>query len=142
MYVKKNDDNDSEDGELLARFTAFMVQLVTNAKVDYIRRQRHSKREILMDTLPESNDSPLADERWQSGVSDKEFNFAEERISDALGSLPALRRRILELSFIEGLTAQEIAETLECSVKFVYDQKHAALKKLRDILVKGGERDG
>ena len=142
MYVKKNDDNDSADGELRARFTAFMVQLVTNAKADYIRRQKHSKREILMDTLPESNDRAFAEERWQNGVSDKEFNFAEKRISDALSSLPALRRRILELSFIERLTAQEIAETLECSVKFVYDQKHAALKKLRDILVRGSERDG
>lgn len=124
------------DGELIAQFTAFMVKVVKSAKIDYIRRQRHWKWEVPMDKLPEL---PSQDASWMDVPSEQQFNFGEEHISKAISDLPLLRRRILELSFIEQLTAQEIAERLNCSVKFVYNQKHAALKKLRDILLRGGE---
>jgi len=141
MYINPKYKFDDSDRELIAQFTAFMVKVVTSAKIDYIRRQRHWKWEVLMDKPPElQNDKPNP-ERWLSAVSDGEFYFAEERISKALSDLTTLRRRILELSFIEELSAQEIAEILGCSVKFVYNQKHAALKKLRDNLLNGGEAD-
>jgi len=142
LYKNQNNGFDSKDGELIARFTAFMVQIVTNAKIDYVRRQRHLKWETPTDTPPLQEGTSSKTERWQNGIPDSEFDFAEERISNALSSLPALRRRILELSFIEQLSAQEIAEELEYSIKFVYDQKHAALKKLRDLLLKGGVPNG
>ena len=143
MHTKQNSSFDATDDGLIARFTAYMAQTVTTAKIDYIRRQRHRKWETPVDKLPLKDEPPSpTTERWQSGISDNEFSFAEERISNALSSLPALRRRILELAFIERLPAQEIADALGCSVKFVYDQKHAALKKLRDILMRGGELDG
>ena len=131
---------EAKDGELIARFTAFMMRIVKSARVDYIRKQRHWKRETPMDKPPLDESSPVA-ERWQSGISDNEFHFEEDRISDAISSFPALRRRILELAFIEKLTAQEIADMLGCPIKFVYNQKHAALKKLRDTLLKGGDQD-
>ena len=135
--IKRDTTDDATDDALIARFTAFMVKVVSNAKIEYIRRQRHWKWEIPMDHLPMQEESPFTSERWQNGASENEFDFAEERISNAFSSLPALRRRILELSFIESLPAQEIADELGCSIKYVYDQKHIALKKLRDILMKG-----
>lgn len=141
MYTNKNTDFDARDGELIAQFTAFMVKVVTSAKIDYIRRQHHWKWEISMDKLPEQTDTIGSQERWIDGVSESEFYFAEERISKALSDLPAMRRRILELSFIEELSAQEIAEVLGCSVGYVYNQKHDALKKLRDYLLNGGDHD-
>lgn len=141
MYINHKYTFDDSEGELIAQFTVFMEKLVTSAKIDYIRRQRHWKWEVLMDKPPEPQDMKPAPERWLSAVSENEFYFAEERISKALSDLSVLRRRILELSFIEGLSAHEIAEILGCSVKFVYNQKHAALKKLRDILLNGGESD-
>jgi len=82
-----------------------------------------------------------APERWQNAVSADEFYFVDENVSDALTDLPSLRRRILELSYIEDLTAQEIADLLGRSLKFVYNQKHIALKKLRDTLLRGGESE-
>lgn len=141
MYTNPKYTFDATDGELIAQFTAFMVKIVTSAKIDYIRRQRHWKWEISVDKPPGTNENKISLERWQSAVSDSEFYFAEERISEALTDLPALRRRILELSFIEDYSAQEIAEMLNCSVRFVYNQKHVALKKLRDVLLNGGEAD-
>jgi len=141
MYINQKYTFDDSDGELIAQFTAFMVKVVTSAKIDYIRRQRHWKWEVLTDKPPEPVDDKTSPERWLSAVSDGEFYFAEERISKALSDLTTLRRRILELSFIDELSAQEIAEILGCSVKYVYKQKHAAIKKLRDILLNGGEAD-
>ena len=141
MYINPKYKFDAADGELIAQFTAFMVTVVTSAKIDYIRRQRHWKWEVLTDKLPEAQDNHSNQAKWLSGVSDSEFYFAEERISKALSDLPSLRRRILELSFIEEYSAPEIAEILGCSVKFVYNQKHAALKRLRDILLNGGAAD-
>jgi DNA-directed RNA polymerase specialized sigma24 family protein len=35
-----------------------------------------------------------------------------------------------------------VAERLNCSVDYVYLQKHRALKKLRDLLMDGGGHDG
>jgi len=130
---------DAADGELIAQFMGFMVKVVKSARIDYIRRQRHWNREIPMDKLPIPPDPPPESERWLDVVPQGSFNFAEERISKALSDLPILRQRILELSFIENLPAQEIAEILGCSIKYVYNQKHAALKKLRNILLNGSE---
>jgi RNA polymerase sigma factor (sigma-70 family) len=141
MYIKQNNGFDAVDAELIARFTSFMVEVVTSAKIDYIRRQRHWKWEMPMDELPEPRDELADIDRWQSAAPDDEFYFAEERISNALSSLPHLRRRILELSFIKELSAMEIAELLGCSVKFVHNERHAALKKLRNMLLQGDERD-
>ena len=141
MFIQPNNTYDAADSELIAQFTAFMVKVVTSAKIDFIRRQRHTKWEIPVDKLPVPQDVMADTERWQSDVREEEFFFAEEQISDALSDIPSLRRRILELSFIDGLSAMEIAEMLGCSIKFVYNQKHAALKKLRDTLLKGGELD-
>ena len=141
MFIQSNNAYDAADSELIAQFTTFMVKVVTSAKIDYIRRQRHLKWEIPMDKLPMTQGNLTDTDRWQSAATDNEFYFAEERISNALSDLSPLRRRILELSFIEGLSAIEISEMLGCSIKFVYNQKHTSLKKLRDVLLKGGEHD-
>ncbi len=138
MYINQNNSFDSADDKLIARFTSYMVKVVKSAKVDYIRRQSRWSLETPMDNPPESYVNSQDMERWQSGVPDNEFYFTDDSISDALSDLPHIRRRILELSFIERMPAIEIAELLDCTVTFVYDQKHTALKKLRDMLLKGG----
>lgn len=141
MNTQQNSLFDDADNELIARFTVYIQKVVVNAKIDYIRRQRHWKWEIASDMLPEPPVGEWDSNRWQNAVPDSEFDFAEENISNELSALPSLRRRILELSFIEELSALEIADMLGCSVKFVYNQKHTALKKLRDALLRGGEAE-
>ncbi len=141
MDYKHKNPFDPSDNELIARFSAFMTLVVTSAKTDYLRKQRKWSNEIPMNEPPESKDIPACHERWQSAVSENEFYFSEDRISDELSNLPQMRKRILEMSFIEGWSAMEIAEKLGCTVKYVYDQKHAALKKLRDRLLRGGDGD-
>jgi len=128
------------DRELFAQFTAFMEKVVSHAKIDYIRRQRHWRREVLMDELPELLDGNSSSQHWPIS-STSGFHFAEDRIATALSSLPAKQRRILELSYIDDLSAQEIATILDYQVKTVRNQKCIALKKLREALLNGGGTD-
>ena len=52
-----------------------------------------------------------------------------------------MRKQILKLLFVQGLTAMEVAEELGCSLDYVYTNKRRALQKLRDQLVESGEND-
>ena len=130
---------EDDDLDLLWRFTAYMELVVRNAKIDYLRSQDYLKRENTVKYLLVGDfityDDPLP-------ASDSEFDFEEERLEEAFSRLTLMRRQILALTFVEGLSAQETADRLNCSVKFVYNQKHEALKRLRNYLMEGGGGHG
>jgi RNA polymerase sigma factor (sigma-70 family) len=71
-------------------------------------------------------------------ISKSEFEFEEDKLSKAFSDLNILRRELLTLIFVEGLTAQETADRLGLTVEYVYLQKHRALKALRDQLMDEG----
>ena len=130
---------EDDDLDLLWRFTAYMELLVSHAKIDYLRRQGYKQKEVpygqfIIDESAGYED-PLPD-------SPDEFEFTDEKLSDAFSKLNSLRRQILTLIFVDGLSAQEVADKLDCSVDYVYLQKHRTLKKLRDQLMEEGDRDG
>ena len=125
---------EDDDLDLLWRFTAWMELVVSHASADYIRRH---KNQNLEDSLEQHIPDTLSYEGLHT-VSKVEFDFAEGKLSEAFSSLPLLRRRILTLSYVEELTAQEVADRLKCSVEYVYKQKHKAIKALRDQLLSEG----
>ena len=128
----------AEDGNDVVRghFTVYLEKLVRHAKIDYVRK---NKRQIKTVSLENISPSMLAYEPdWQSGTAKSAFDFAEQKLSDAFSDLPLLRQQILEFIFIHGLSAQEVSIKMNCSVDYVYKQKHLALKKLRDRLINGG----
>jgi RNA polymerase sigma-70 factor (ECF subfamily) len=65
---------------------------------------------------------------------DVDFTDFEQKVRDAIERLPAKCKTIYLLSRHEGLKYQEIADTLELSVKTVENQMGIALQKLRDDL--------
>ena len=67
------------------------------------------------------------------------FDFEEERLATAFSKLPLMRQKILMLLFVEEKKPYEIAKQLHCSVQYVYNQRSLAIKKLRDLLCKGGD---
>lgn len=71
-----------------------------------------------------------------AGVTPDSFDFEEQRLADAFRELPLMRRRILEMLFVEDLTPSEIAAKLHCSVQHVYNQRSLAIKRLRERLIK------
>jgi len=69
--------------------------------------------------------------------------FAGERLQAALGALSVKLRAVTVLRYLEGLSYEEIAETLELSVGTVKSRlflAHATLRELMDDEVKEGDR--
>ena len=126
---------EDDDLDLLWRFTAYMELLVSHARIDYLRRQRYKDREIPMGQLAADTSASYEDPLPSSP---DEFEFNEERLANAFSKLNSLRRQLLALIFVEGLSAQEVADKLNCSVDYVYLQKHRTLKALRDQLMEEG----
>jgi RNA polymerase sigma factor (sigma-70 family) len=118
-------------------FSAWMKKVVSHAKIDYLRRREASrKRESTgyLEDYPEPGYEPSF-----HIAPPGEFDFEEERLAESFAKLPLMRKRILTLLFVEGLSAEEIADRLNCSRDYVYKSKLRALKTLRYLLEEGGE---
>ena len=76
----------------------------------------------------------------EAGAISGGFDFAEQHLADAFRELPLMRRRILELLFVDELSPTEIAQKLHCSVQHVYNQRSLAIKRLRERLIKEREK--
>jgi RNA polymerase sigma factor (sigma-70 family) len=132
---------EDDDLDLLRRFTAYMELVVSHARIDYLRRQNYRNREVALERLPEEETGGYELPLLTNGGGN-EFDFEEGRLGAAFSRLNLLRQRILTLTFVEGLSAREVADKLNCSVDYVYLQKHRTLKKLRDQLMEGGDKRG
>jgi RNA polymerase sigma factor (sigma-70 family) len=114
-----------------------MEKVVSHAKIDYLRQQKSATKreptEYLAD-YPEPSYTP--DFRI---APPNEFDFEEGRLAESFAKLPLMRRKVLTLLFVEGLSAEEIADRLNCSRDYVYKAKLRALKTLRYLLEGGGE---
>lgn len=137
MYHQRQ--GQSEPDVLRARFTNWIEKLIKNAKIDYIRQLNKAEPEFVsIDELFE--DEQLIGARDVVISEDKDsFDFQEERLAEAFYKLPLMKRKILELLFIECIKPEEIASRLNCSPQYVYNQKFLALKQLRKKLDKGGD---
>ena len=138
MNIQPRFTIEDDDLDLLWRFTAYIKQVVSYARKEYLRKLDYQTRESPLNQISEkliSYDEPLPANR-------NEFDFEEDKLSQVFSKLNLLRRRILTLLFVDGLSPQETADRLHCSVDYVYLQKHRALKALRDQLMKGGGEIG
>jgi RNA polymerase sigma-70 factor (ECF subfamily) len=71
--------------------------------------------------------APLGTRRLEHGES-------RRRIGSALDRLPPEQRRVIELSFYEGLTQTQIAEALNAPLGTVKSRALMAMRKLREML--------
>ena len=132
-YVIEDDDMD-----LLRQFCAWIEVVVEHAAIDYDRRQNHRKMEVVTELPVPDRDVVTGDFTVITGG---EFEIEEEKLSKEFSKLNLLRRRILTLSFEEGLSAEAIADRLHCQIGYVYKQKSLAIKFLRNRLMGGGEKN-
>ncbi|MCQ2443046.1 MAG: sigma-70 family RNA polymerase sigma factor [Oscillospiraceae bacterium] len=110
------------------KLTAFLQTVIQSARLNYLRSlppDTVSLDEMFIEPSVEFETI------YDSFYPKTGFEFEEERLSEAFASLPLIRQRILELTYIDELSANEIAQRLNCSVKCVYNQRYWALDKLR-----------
>ena len=123
-----------------ARFTTWLYRIVTNLCVSEARRAEHRVMTVLRSregtTEPHVDAGDLPDEQSLSG---EERLLAQEdldRIRDVLGRLPPQQRAALLLARVEGLSYDEVAQSLGSSVSAVKSLIHRATSSMRDELAK------
>lgn len=132
-----------ENGELnilRARFTIWLEKLIKNAKIDYLRKLKKTPETMSIEELFESEE-PIGDKDIVIPSQKMTFDFEEERLAKAFYELPLMKRKILEMLFVEEIKPEEISKKLNCSSQYVYNQKFRAIKTLREQLCKGENTD-
>lgn len=124
--------------ELRGRFTRWIVITAEHAQKNYLRAE---KKQLQTVPLEEADVAIVDTALLSAGVTPDSFDFEEERLAEAFRELPLMRRRILEMLFVEELTPSEIAAKLHCSVQHVYNQRSLAIKRLRERLIKERKND-
>lgn len=127
-----------EKDELRGRFTRWVVITARNAQLSYLRAERRHPQTVPLDEVNLTVEDTTV---LSVGTTSGGFDFVERQLADAFRELPLMRRRILELLFVEELSPTEIAAKLHCSVQHVYNQRSLALKRLRERFTKEREND-
>lgn len=130
-----------EKDELRARFTKWLETVIRRAQIDYLRKYGRDYEIISIEEISEDAFAVSAeDNRWMIPHDKSAFDFEEERLAKAFYELPLMRQRILTMLFVEEKKPEEIANILHCSIQHVYNQRSLALKKLRILLGKDGDK--
>jgi len=132
---------DDDDSKTIGQAIKFMEILTRNARADYISRQKHWNKEVPFDDTIIANNTVFI-EQYLSVASDSGFDFGERWMSEVFDKLILMQQRILTLTLVDGLTDREAADVLGCDIEFVYRHKYRAIKKFRDRILKGDNRNG
>ena len=107
---------------------AFLYKMTRNRAVDYLRRHR---REL-----------PLEDVEGAISVPDSEGRLLEKERDEALhrclAQLPTQYREVLELTWFEEFSNEQVASILGKSAKQVYNLRSRAKETLKKMLEKEG----
>jgi len=131
-----------------SNFYTYLYRVAMNQAIDYSRKMRKApflsldqeegfQPADIADRRPDhlasqkQFEADIADRRPDHLASQKQF---EERVGRAMGSLPEDQRATLIFREIEGLSYQEIAEAMRCSVGTVMSRLHYGRMKLRESL--------
>lgn len=117
--------------------------LFTICRNYFVRQRRRSQRhdEILRENAPTHHSFPLKREPVFTGseADDPEGDFfrrtIDDRILDAIDALPETYRSAVELSDVEGLAYEEVAEILDVPVGTVKSRLHRGRRILQEELL-------
>ncbi|ODA66705.1 ECF RNA polymerase sigma factor RpoE [Methyloligella halotolerans] len=109
--------------------STWIFTIARNLRIDRSRRDARRRTHLLHEAPePEGPDRP--DELLQGAQN-------EDRVREALKTLPADQLRVLQLSFFEGRSHSEIAEMLEIPLGTVKSRVRLAMGRLREALGEG-----
>lgn len=124
-----------------AKFTTWLYRIATNACLTEVRRAEHKVRVDPQPLFSDGKSRPQAivDQRDQSSEDALLSREAVGTIQNALEELPPQQRAALLLARVEGMSYEEVAESITCSVSAVKSLIHRATTTLRAKLGSGGE---
>ncbi|HXQ21752.1 MAG TPA: RNA polymerase sigma factor [Candidatus Acidoferrales bacterium] len=120
-----------------ARFATWLYRMVTNACLSELRRaDYHGRVQSIDNTAPRGDDETARIEVPTRSTEDAlESREALDGIRHALEQLPPQQRAALLLARVEGLSYDEVATALSCSVSAVKSLIHRATITLREQLL-------
>ncbi|MDF1797734.1 MAG: sigma-70 family RNA polymerase sigma factor [Planctomycetota bacterium] len=130
------------DFRFQSRFSSWVYRIAINASIDLKRRQS-SRRLASLDAIGEGSDGSrfdLEDERLEMPPEAASRHELEAEVQRAISRLSPKLRTITVLRYIENLSYEEVAETLQISlgtVKSRLSRAHAAMdRELSPVLHK------
>jgi RNA polymerase sigma-70 factor (ECF subfamily) len=112
-------------------FRSFFLALVHHRAVDTVRREERLRQR----TERVSNLEPLlGEDPAENVVEDAYLSVRRKEVREALATLPAEQRRVLEMAYFGGKTQVVIAEEIGIPVGTVKTRTLAAMRKLRAAL--------
>ncbi len=116
-------------------FTSWVYRITTFTALDLIRKRNNNRESAsepeYLENAANSDASPIASPEQVRNIEGKEL---KARIDDALSKLPEKLRTALQLREIEGLTYEEIAQTLQCKTGTVMSRLFNARKTIQKHL--------
>jgi len=114
-------------------FRSFFLALVHHRAVDAVRREERLRQR----TERASNLGPvLGEDPAEEVIEEAYLGVRRKEVREALATLPADQRRVLEMAYFGGKTQVVIAEELGIPIGTVKTRTLAAMRKLRVALAK------
>ncbi len=112
-----------------SKFFTWLYRIVVNTAYDFLRQKKHTPISLDDDDI-----------KYTLSVLPKETEFqsSQELLNAALAKLPFEYRSVLILREIEGVSYQEIAETLKISIGTVESRLFRGRAMLKGFLLKKG----
>ena len=108
----------------------YIYRMAMNTAIDYARKtKKHTASSIDGEGGYQPSDRP--EKRQDQILKNKELGG---RLSAALGKLPKDQRAALVFREVEGLSYQEMAEAMKCSIGTVMSRLHYGRKKMQELL--------
>jgi RNA polymerase sigma-70 factor, ECF subfamily len=113
-----------------SHFYTYLYRMVMNTAIDHARK---TGKQIISSLDQEGSFQPFDDlEKGPERILlQKEL---EERVKLAMDKLPAEQRAALIFRDVEGLSYQEMAETMGCSIGTVMSRLHYGRKRMQELL--------
>ena len=124
--------------EARANFFTWVYRICHNVTYDWLRKRSNKIEKAEFDDRIEANSmessAPTAPRAALSPDANAERSELRQRIDDAIDQLSPEHREVILLKEVEGLSYQEIADTVDCAIGTVMSRLHHARKKLQQSL--------
>ncbi len=118
-------------------FYTYVYRMAMNTAIDFARKRKRATASSLDEEGAfQPSDSPEL--RPEAILIDKEL---EEKVNRAMAKLPEDQRAAMIYREVEGLSYQEMAQTMGCSIGTVMSRLHYGRKRLQKLL-KGYVKEG
>ncbi len=113
-----------------SHFYTYLYRMVMNTAIDHSRKMG---KQFISSLDGEGSFEPSEEvEKWPERILlQKEL---EEKVKRAIGKLPAEQKAALIFREVEGLSYQEMADAMECSIGTVMSRLHYARKRMQELL--------